>query len=69
MAPLTEYLEPAELVERALSDAGRVEVRSESVGVEFAVPGAEIFLDEFDPVLRIFTPVPHRDLPGRQSSP
>jgi len=69
VAPLTEYLERAELVERALSDAGRVEVRSESVEVEFAVAGAEIFLDEFDPVLRIFTRVPHRDLPGRQSSP
>ncbi|MET7779729.1 class I SAM-dependent methyltransferase [Streptomyces mirabilis] len=52
MAPLTEYLERAEL-ERALSDAGWGEVRSESVEVEFAVPGAEILLDELDPVLRI----------------
>ncbi|MFF0000013.1 hypothetical protein [Streptomyces avermitilis] len=52
VAPLTEYLERAEL-ERALSDAGCVEVRSESVEVEFAVPSAETFLDELDPVLRI----------------
>lgn len=69
MAPLAEYLERAELVKRALSDAGRVEVHSESVEVEFAVPRAETFLDEFDPVLRISTPVPHRDLPERQSPP
>ncbi|MGW7383094.1 hypothetical protein [Streptomyces sp. NPDC054794] len=35
-------------------DTERVEGRSESVEVEFAVPGAEIFLDEFDPVLRFY---------------
>ncbi|MGI5199035.1 methyltransferase domain-containing protein [Streptomyces sp. CA-288835] len=52
LAPLTEYLERPEL-ESALSDVGCVDVRSESVEGVFAIPNAETFMDELDPIFRV----------------
>jgi len=50
--PLTEYLERAEL-ERALSEAGCVDPRSETVEGVFALPNAETFLDELDAIFQV----------------
>ncbi|MTD59072.1 class I SAM-dependent methyltransferase [Amycolatopsis pithecellobii] len=52
VAPLTEFLEGPQL-ERALSGAGCVDVRSESVSGHFAVPSAEIFMEELDSVFQV----------------
>jgi ubiquinone/menaquinone biosynthesis C-methylase UbiE len=53
VAPLTEYLEGSEL-ERALSDVGCVDTRSEAIDGVFAIPNAETFMDELDSIFQIF---------------